>query len=894
MNLLFYIISLNLISCIFNLSDNKIIISLKSDINSIQNTILVINSIIQQNVDPNYYEILIILSSIEFKNKDELPNEIKSLYELKKIKILFIKRNLTNKSSALITLKRYKNNDVLIINNKCLLPNGWLKMFIQDHYKYPNDAIAATIQYHFGKNLEVKEFSVGYKGEKYGTFNHISDMIFNFALINIDLGGILYPKNFFKSFSFYNEKLFLKAANNSDDFWQSAFIIMENKNLRQSSKIFDYTKYLIDNINYIDYYNYKKDLLTNTKKLFSLSFPFFEDSIKRRQNKIIVSLTSYPKRFNFLLGLINFIKNQSHHINKIILFLYEEDKKYYNLNIKEFEVISVKRNLKPHLKYFYAMKKYRNYAVITIDDDVGYTKDTFQSLFNEYIENPNLISGRRGHLMTYKKNGELKKYSKWIYQQRLIKEPSFDLTLTNVGSTIFPPDILNIKDDYLPIIYETITCDDLTLKYFSILKGIQHKWIVNDRLMGHKRNLPKTDAKPLYKINYVNNDICLNKLNILINKTIVNNLCVEYGNLHTGASIYLFDIHNKKQINNKLFFDINAYSHCPIDQKLIFNITFDKSIFFCFFNESKNFIYNNNSMIASCYSNEKEYYLDYYFPKANTKNNIFINIYNYRKYLTFIYRSFICQEINNCILKVITFESFPNQNLTINFNNINYFCLLDDFSFLMNNLFPKIIQFKCTISENDENISNIFVSGIHYTLGNNIKPINDSTIPTLFIISRIVINRKEEKIIIIGNLVNDLKRDLNNLLINFIYPNSTFDCDLKSNTKYVQSKIYCINHNNWKNQIIVENQIAYSTIDNEELLLINKETIIKLDFNKKNKDDYLLFSNTTNKFSTISILFIFIFIKIIFLIFFSFDNYQNECMFYNRLSILNYLNKKTF
>ena len=48
-------------------------------------------------------------------------------------------------------------------------------------------------------------------------------MIFNFALVNIDLGGILYPKYFFHDQNFYDEKLFLKIINNSEEFWQSIY-----------------------------------------------------------------------------------------------------------------------------------------------------------------------------------------------------------------------------------------------------------------------------------------------------------------------------------------------------------------------------------------------------------------------------------------------------------------------------------------------------------------------------------------------------------------------------------------------------------------------------------------------------------------------------------------------
>ena len=145
-------------------------------------------------------------------------------------------------------------------------------MFINDHFKYPNDAIAASIQYIFGKNGQTIEISEGFKGQGFGIFNHVTEMIFNIALINIDLGGILYPKNYFLNSTFYDQELFLKSTNNSEQFWESAFIIIDNKILRQSSKIYDYTRYLIDDINYDSNY-----LLEKIRLSFLIHFPIFKN-----------------------------------------------------------------------------------------------------------------------------------------------------------------------------------------------------------------------------------------------------------------------------------------------------------------------------------------------------------------------------------------------------------------------------------------------------------------------------------------------------------------------------------------------------------------------------------------------------------------------------------------
>ena len=72
--------------------------------------------------------------------------------------MLFIKEDINNQSKLLIAMKEYKNNPILIINNNCLLPNGWLDMFIEDHKKYPDDALVASIQFFLEKMEKLKNF----------------------------------------------------------------------------------------------------------------------------------------------------------------------------------------------------------------------------------------------------------------------------------------------------------------------------------------------------------------------------------------------------------------------------------------------------------------------------------------------------------------------------------------------------------------------------------------------------------------------------------------------------------------------------------------------------------------------------------------------------------------
>jgi len=852
-----YLSYINLINCIINKNDDKIIISIISDLNNIRKTIITINSIIKQKINKDLYKIYLILSKQEYHNIFDLPDEIQLYEKQKYIEIEFVKEYFININRISITQNKYKNNSILIINNACTLPEGWLEMFFKDHIKYPNDAIAASIQYFFGNNTKVTEFSDGFRGSKFGLFNHVTELIFNFALINIDLGGILYPKNFFQNSTFYNNELYLKSSNNSEDFWQSAFIIIEDKNLRQSSKIFDYTKYLINDKSIKEIYMKKKASFAEIKSYFVKYFPEFNELIIKREKKIIVSLTSYPSRYIFLPDFIDYIRNQTFSINNLYLSLYKSDIKYYNLNISELKITSVNKNLRGHLKYFYSMISNRNYAIILLDDDIGYSKDTFESLYNVYIENPNIISGRRVHLMTFKKNGELKSYFKWVWQYKLIKNANFNVTLTNVGGTIFPPDILNINEELIPTINETITCDDLTLKYFANRKGIPQKWIVNDRLLGIKRRLPKTKDRPLFRINLKNNDICINKLNLLSNKIFLKNLCVSYNNIKTGNSIYLFDIHNKRRYNNIFFFEIFAFSYCPIDDNINFTIKFDNYTANCLLNKSDKLETINNFINkALCYIYKPENLLDldyYYFPYIKSKNNIFINIYNYRKYLTNIYEDFYCPKYNYCFLKILSFDIENDNNYTVIISDKKYLCKIIKQYFFPKIKTPKILDFNCT-NVTSKNINNkIYISGIPQQINLKNKKIKNNIIPNQFVISSMLFDYKKNnnEIIIIGKLTDDLPKESYNMRINVIYRKAYLKCVLKANSHYVQSKIYCITNLKLYNDILIENQIVYisnNNSDEKELLLINEETLIKIEFNQNIRHIDQYFINKINAF----------------------------------------------
>lgn len=158
------------------------------------------------------------------------------------------------------------------------------------------------------------------------------------------------------------------------------------------------------------------------------------------------------------------------------------------------------------------MKKYRDYAIITIDDDIIYSNDLIETLYNSYIKNPNCIHSRNVDKIMIKNNKVLP-YEKWIKQYTFELRPSFYLFSNTVGGTLFPPNILNISNENIKQISRCIKTVDIYLKYLSKKKNIRIVWVPNNFSFGLKQIKDfKNQKYDLYKIKRKRdrfNDDCL-------------------------------------------------------------------------------------------------------------------------------------------------------------------------------------------------------------------------------------------------------------------------------------------------------------------------------------------------------------------------------------------------
>lgn len=205
------------------------------------------------------------------------------------------------------------------------------------------------------------------------------------------------------------------------------------------------------------------------------------DGINRnkREQDIIVSLTTYPKRLGTVWIVLKIMLSQTYKPDKILLYLAEEEfpgrvlpdwADAYRKAGVEFIFCS---DLKPHKKYYYAMKEYPEAVIITLDDDLLYDGDIIEVLMKSYLQFPHVISAMCTYEITFDEAGHVLPYNQWNENcSQYIGKLTMRLLATSGAGTLFPPRSLhqevfnekNIKESCL-------RADDLWLKVMAVLQG---------------------------------------------------------------------------------------------------------------------------------------------------------------------------------------------------------------------------------------------------------------------------------------------------------------------------------------------------------------------------------------------------------------------------------------
>ena len=120
---------------------------------------------------------------------------------------------------------------------------------------------------------------------------------------------------------------------------------------------------------------------------------------KKRAQKIIVSLTTYPKRIGTIWLTIETLLRQNTKPDEVILWLAESQFPNKTGDLPENLLRLQQRgltirfcdDLRSHKKYYYALQQYPNDLVVLADDDMFYPKDTVRKLTEMHKKWPNDI-----------------------------------------------------------------------------------------------------------------------------------------------------------------------------------------------------------------------------------------------------------------------------------------------------------------------------------------------------------------------------------------------------------------------------------------------------------------------------------------------------------------------
>lgn len=167
-----------------------------------------------------------------------------------------------------------------------------------------------------------------------------------------------------------------------------------------------------------------------------------------RDEKYIVSLTSFPARIDEIWITIETILRQSFKPDKIILWLGKDQfssvKLPQSLTNQKSRGLSIEfvEDLRSHTKYYYALQRYPDAIVITLDDDVYYPKDTLKQLVALHRHKPGVICANRVHKITFR-NKIINPYRKWAHNYKGNIRLSHELLLTGVSGVLYPPKSLH-------------------------------------------------------------------------------------------------------------------------------------------------------------------------------------------------------------------------------------------------------------------------------------------------------------------------------------------------------------------------------------------------------------------------------------------------------------------
>lgn len=225
---------------------------------------------------------------------------------------------------------------------------------------------------------------------------------------------------------------------------------------------------------------YKCDCQSENKFIRNLDINNCKLNNVKRQEKIVVSLTTFPKRIDIVQYAIKSLMIQKVLPDRIVLWLSKKQfpdqtipKALTELVEKGVEVRFVDDDLRSHKKYIYALQQQKeNEVVITYDDDLIYENDSIEKLLALHKEYPNSIICNRAHEIRHN-HSEFLPYDAWLVRSNEgVQKPSYKLIPSTGNGCLYPYSCMRKEtfDEELIKNY-AFSADDIWIGINSFLSG---------------------------------------------------------------------------------------------------------------------------------------------------------------------------------------------------------------------------------------------------------------------------------------------------------------------------------------------------------------------------------------------------------------------------------------
>lgn len=222
--------------------------------------------------------------------------------------------------------------------------------------------------------------------------------------------------------------------------------------------------------------------------------------------KLVVSLTSYPRRYGCVPHVLRNLLSQSVAPDEIVLWIAHDDAPALSLPILRLRKygLSIRfcGDLKSFKKIVPTLDAYPNVFIATADDDVYYHPTWLEELVSTWTGSHNEIVFHRGHTITLDEDGFPQPYRRWRFQ-KIEKKVSTLSFPTGIGGVLYPPGALDPQVTDVDTFTELCPyADDVWLYWMGRRAGSYYRHVGSSREMV---NWPGSQIESLFATNWQEN-----------------------------------------------------------------------------------------------------------------------------------------------------------------------------------------------------------------------------------------------------------------------------------------------------------------------------------------------------------------------------------------------------